>query len=79
MRHPPLAALAALLSVLSLAACGGGGSSGSEVPASHTVSQDGALHAPGLHNPSTNCVACHGSELQGGTGPSCTRCHGVKW
>ena len=73
-----LAVLASILAALTLAACGGG-DSGSEAPSSHTVSQSGVMHAPGLHDPLTNCVACHGVTLQGGDGPSCTSCHGVKW
>jgi hypothetical protein len=79
MRHlHRLAAVASLLAALTLAACGGG-SSGSGAPASHTLNQGGTPHAPGLHDPLTNCVACHGDALQGGEGPSCTSCHGVKW
>jgi hypothetical protein len=74
-----LAVLASILAVLTVAACGGGDSSGSEAPTSHTVNQSGVMHAPGLQDPLTNCVACHGASLQGGAGPSCTSCHGVKW
>ena len=53
----------------------------SNAPASHTVSQDGVRHQPGLHDPESNCVACHGADLRGGaTGePSCFLCHGQKW
>ena len=49
-------------------------------PADHTVSEDGVLHKSGLHDPLTNCVSCHGSDLQRGTvGVSCYECHGKKW
>jgi len=53
----------------------------SNAPASHTVSMDGVRHLPGLTDPQTNCVACHGADLGGGTGgqPSCLSCHGKKW
>jgi hypothetical protein len=74
-----LAVLASILAALTLAACGGGDSSDSDAPSNHTVNQSGVMHAPGLHDPLTNCVACHGVTLQGGDGPSCTSCHGVKW
>jgi mono/diheme cytochrome c family protein len=63
------------LLLLTLAACGGTG----VAPADHTVNHGGVLHKPGLTNPLVNCVACHGARLQGGEGPSCTSCHGVKW
>ncbi len=79
----------AMLVVAVLAGCGddddddddGGNGGNGGVPASHTVSQDGALHAPGLQSPETNCTACHGSDLRGGTGgePSCFSCHGAIW
>jgi len=64
----------ATLALLLAAACGG-----SEAPSSHTVSKDGVMHKPGLTAPLQNCTGCHGASLQGGSGPSCTRCHGVKW
>ena len=53
----------------------------SNAPASHTVSQDGVRHLPGLNDPATNCVACHGADLRGGDNgePSCYTCHGQKW
>lgn len=58
---------------LALAGCG------SDAPSSHTVNENGVMHAPGLTNPTVNCTGCHGASLQGGRGPSCTSCHGVKW
>ena len=53
----------------------------SNAPASHTVSKDGVRHLPGLDDPETNCVACHGADLRGGGNgePSCFTCHGQKW
>ncbi len=53
----------------------------SNAPVSHTVSQDGVRHLPGLNDPESNCVACHGADLRGGaTGElSCFSCHGQKW
>ncbi|MBE0654681.1 MAG: hypothetical protein IH594_12830 [Bacteroidales bacterium] len=49
-------------------------------PADHTISQDGYMHKSGLDLPLVNCVACHGSDLNGGTtGVSCFECHGTKW
>jgi hypothetical protein len=52
----------------------------SNAPASHTVSKDGVRHLPGLTDPETNCVACHGADLRGGPeAPSCFTCHGQKW
>ena len=53
----------------------------SNAPASHTVSEDGVRHLPGLNDPETNCVACHGADLRGGENgePSCFTCHGQKW
>ena len=52
----------------------------SNAPASHTVSQDGVRHLPGLNDPEANCVACHGADLRGGSeAPSCFTCHGQKW
>lgn len=70
-----LARLAVATLALSLAAACGG----SDAPSSHTVSRDGVMHAPGLTAPLTNCVGCHGSTLQGASGPSCTSCHGQVW
>ncbi|TNF32250.1 MAG: hypothetical protein EP329_10825 [Deltaproteobacteria bacterium] len=51
----------------------------SNAPDDHTVNEGGVYHKPGLQNPTANCTECHGSSLQGGRGPSCTSCHGVKW
>lgn len=49
-------------------------------PADHTVSQDGAMHKSGLNQPLTNCVACHGNDLKGGSSQvSCYECHGKEW
>jgi cytochrome c553 len=49
-------------------------------PADHTISQDGVMHKSGLQDPLTNCVGCHGADLQGGNvGVSCFECHGQKW
>jgi len=71
----PLRLVLAVLALSLAAACG----SSNEAPSSHTLSENGVMHKPGLTTPLVNCVACHGSTLQGGEGPSCTSCHGVKW
>jgi hypothetical protein len=58
----------------------GGGDTGGGLPANHTNSEDGILHAPGNNYPYSNgCTACHGSTLQGAIGPSCFSCHGQEW
>lgn len=44
-------------------------------PASHTEDNGGVMHLPGKEDPKVNCVACHGANLTGGTGPSCYGCH----
>lgn len=41
----------------------------------HTENVSGIWHKPGKEDPLANCVTCHGSTLQGGTGPSCYSCH----
>ena len=48
-------------------------------PADHTVNKSGAYHKTGLTSPTVNCVQCHGTDLKGGSGPSCFKCHGQKW
>ena len=51
-----------------------------DAPADHTTSQEGAMHKPGLKQPTTNCSPCHGTDLKGGTArASCYECHGQKW
>lgn len=51
-----------------------------DLPASHTDSQHGFLHAPGKNAPYTNlCTVCHGADLRGYLGPSCYTCHGQEW
>ena len=47
----------------------------------HDVVFGGFKHADGYCLPLVNCVACHGSGLQGGTNgqPACTKCHGTIW
>jgi len=71
----------ALALVLACAACGGNDPTGaSNAPASHTVSQGGVRHAPGLNTPQQSCTSCHGADLRGGAdAPSCYSCHGKKW
>jgi|WetSurMetagenome_2_1015567.scaffolds.fasta_scaffold897994_1 hypothetical protein len=41
----------------------------------HSENNGGVMHAPGKNNPLVSCTACHGSDLKGGTGPSCYSCH----
>ncbi len=49
-------------------------------PSDHTVSMSGYMHKAGYDQPLTNCIACHGADLTGGTaGVSCYECHGKKW
>jgi hypothetical protein len=47
----------------------------------HSVYLGGIFHAANYCKPLANCVACHGANLQGGTGgqPACTSCHGERW
>jgi hypothetical protein len=55
-----------------------------------TGSTSGGYHPPGWSDPTvhgmaakfqteTDCRACHGTDLQGGTGPACESCHGAGW
>lgn len=49
-------------------------------PSDHTVSMSGYMHKAGYDQPLTNCTACHGADLTGGSaGVSCYECHGKKW
>ncbi|MBP7125253.1 hypothetical protein KBD49_02695 [Myxococcota bacterium] len=48
---------------------------GPQGPPGHTEDNGGAMHLPGKEDPLRNCTACHGSDLAGGTGPSCYDCH----
>lgn len=49
-------------------------------PNSHTELRGGKwLHHPGGQQAKTNCIACHGLDLTGGSGPSCVLCHSQKW
>ena len=75
MRHVStvLLTFACAALVAAAVACGG------DRPDGHTVNKDGNFHRPGLTDPLTNCVDCHGADLRGGEGPSCFTCHGVKW
>lgn len=57
-------------------------SSGSSMkrPKTHTVDNDGAMHAPGLETPEKKCAVCHGKDLQGGkAGVGCFDCHDKNW
>jgi mono/diheme cytochrome c family protein len=63
-----------------MAACTSPAADSNNHPADHTVNKGGAYHKPGLNDPMTNCVSCHGADLRGGTaGVSCFKCHGQKW
>jgi len=80
MKVRVLAMILAGAMVLGMAACSSPASDSTNHPADHTVNKNGVYHKPGLENPTTNCVACHGSDLRGGTaGVSCYQCHGQKW
>ncbi|WP_455220136.1 hypothetical protein, partial [Kaarinaea lacus] len=49
-------------------------------PSNHTDNVNNFLHAPGKYAPYTNwCTACHGADLTGDKGPSCTTCHDPVW
>ena len=61
----------ALVSLPLLAACGGDDDDGG----GHDVNRGGVMHRSGAEDPLNNCVGCHGSDLQGGSGPSCYSCH----
>lgn len=70
----------AVLAASWLAGCTSPASDSADPPADHTVNKGGIYHKPGLNDPLTNCVACHGADLRGGTaGVTCYRCHGQKW
>ena len=78
IRTNPLLSVLAMLLCMLLFSCGDEGKY--NPPADHTRSNHGAMHKPGLDQPMTNCVSCHGSDLNGGTtGVSCFECHGKKW
>jgi len=61
------------------------------LPADHTVGNDGFLHRPGFETPfapSSGCTVCHGAGLRDGsaningvnvTTPSCFSGHGQRW
>ena len=49
-------------------------------PSDHTINNEGVLHKSGLSDPLSDCIACHGIDLKGGTSQvSCYRCHGREW
>jgi mono/diheme cytochrome c family protein len=77
MRTKLLLAAFALVAVLATGGCTSPASN--TPPAGHTVNKNGVYHRPGLTDPMTNCVQCHGADLRGGSGPSCYSCHGQKW
>ena len=83
MRYAHLCTAALLLAgaVFLLSGCGGSETAPEDAPEGHTTMKDGVPHAPGLNNPTANCVACHGETLQGGDNgePSCYSCHGQEW
>ena len=63
-----LGGLGVVMCVALAASCGSGGTS-------HDQDQNGVLHASGKEDPLKNCASCHGSDLKGGSGPSCLQCH----
>lgn len=79
---------ALLLGALALIGCGGGDSSapptdngGGDWATIHVVDNNGTLHGTDLYAPVGSCdtAGCHGSSLQGDSGPSCTSCHSQMW
>lgn len=49
-------------------------------PTDHTINKDGVMHKSGLSDPTANCAACHGVDLDGGSSQvSCYECHGKEW
>jgi hypothetical protein len=83
MKHAASLLLCAVLVVGTAVACGDDDdiTGTGNAPASHTVSEDGVRHLPGLMDPQANCTACHGADLRGGNNgePSCFSCHGQQW
>jgi hypothetical protein len=75
VNKPVLSLLPVLLASLCLALLPLAGCGEDETPGSHTVDLGGADHAPGFADPLANCARCHGSDLRGGEGPNCYRCH----
>jgi len=52
----------------------------SNAPSNHTDNVNSFLHAAGKETPYTHwCTACHGADLTGDVGPSCTACHAQVW
>lgn len=51
-----------------LTACGHGDNG-------HSVDLGGVNHRDGNTDPLVNCVACHGGDLRGRSGPNCYGCH----
>ena len=48
-----------------------------DVPSTHTQSEDGVLHHPDYETNLTTCTTCHGANLEGTSfAPACTSCHG---
>ena len=77
-----LATLLCTLAVAGAMACSDSDpASPANVPATHTIVNNGVRHAPGLQNATQSCTSCHGSDLRGGSNreASCYECHGRKW